>query len=114
MEIKFSYHPIKRILLVSSDFESHSDTIHKKGRRLSFDQFIRGIIKDNVLYLRVYYPFNDIDEKSGDDIREKSFDLLFNARKAILKDIKAQGLKIPRKLAYNVNNDDLKGVIVNI
>lgn len=114
MELKFSFHPVKKILLVSSLGEAHSDTIAKRGKKLPFDTWIRGIIIDNKLYLRTFYPLQDIEEKSLEEVKEASFNRLFDAQKSLLKALKSQGIAKPSKIAYNVNNDDLKGILVNI
>jgi len=114
METRISFHPIKKILLVSSDFEAHSETIAKRGRKLPFDQWIRGIIKENKLYLRLYYPLNDLEEKSLVELKEASFHLLFDAKIDLLKALKDEGIAKPSKLVYNVTNDNLKGILTNI
>jgi len=114
MEIRFSFHPQENVLLIARDYLSHGESIRKEGLGRPFDSWIRGIIFDNRLYLRAFYPLPDIDSRTGQEITDKSFSLLFDARKAIIKALKGQGIKIPSKVIYNVTNDDLRGIIVNI
>ena len=61
-EIRFSYNPFTKEYIESDS--SHSITIHNKGKTKQFDDYIRGIIVDNKLYLRLYYPFNDLENLS--------------------------------------------------
>ena len=114
MEIKFSYHPGKKVLLLSDLGENHADTIHKRGKGLPFDEFIRGIITEKTVFLRSFYPWHDINERSADYINKQSFDLLFDNKKAVFQALKKAGVKFPRKVAYNTINADLRGFVVNI
>jgi hypothetical protein len=112
METRFAYNPITKTFLECG--ECHSIALYNKGKQKQFDLYIRGIIKDKVLYLRLYYPFKDIDEKSYADIKEKSFDLLFDNKNIILANIEVfYGIKI-KKVIYNAENDLLKGILTNI
>jgi hypothetical protein len=114
METRFSFHPVKKILLVSSCGELHADTIRKEGKRLPFDSWIRGIIAGNKVYFRTFYPDADIDEMDGESIRKTSFSLTFDALKNIKEALHKAKIKTPSKVAYNVTNDDLRGVLVNL
>lgn len=89
----------------------HSTALHNKGLQKSFDLFIRGIIKDNTLYLRTFYPLKDIDEKTFEQINTTSFDLLFDAKKEVLAQIKKVYNVRIKKIEYNVTNDLLTGVL---
>ena len=113
-EIRFSYHPKKKLLLVSDFAECHGDTIAKKGKKLPFDEFIRGIITDKGLYLRIYYPLNDLEKKTLEELEAYSFDRLFDELKPIRKALKLSGVKCPGKVFYNVTNEALRGIIANI
>lgn len=80
---------------------------HKKELNNNFDSCIRGIIADNALYLRLYYPYNDINEKSFIDIKQASFSLLKASETDILKGLKAESIII-KEVFLNVSNQDIK------
>lgn len=116
--IKFSFLPESKVLLISDIQDNHSDTISKFNKQarhvIPFDKWIRGIIKDNVLYLRLFYPLPDIDTKTIDELNEYSFDVLFDNLKNIAKALRLAGIKKHLKCKFNVVNEDLKGIIINI
>lgn len=106
-EVKFSYNPFTGQFLHGGLF--HADDIRKAGAQRAYDDFIRGIIADGVLYLRLYYPFPGLEDLSLEDLNRKSFDLLFEHKREILKHIKKiLGLKIV-DVKFNVTNDLLRG-----
>ena len=55
-EIRFSYNPFTKNYIESGC--SHAVALYNKGKQKQFDEYIRGIILDDVLYLRTYYPFD--------------------------------------------------------
>lgn len=112
MEKRFSYNPISKKFLESGN--CHSTALYNIGQQKNFDQYIRGILVDNRLYLRLYYPLKDIDQKTIDQIEEKSFDLLFDQVKTIKELVKKEYNIIVSKVIYNAKNDLLRGVLTNI
>lgn len=105
-EIRFSYNPFTKDYIKSDC--SHSIAIYNKGKQKQFDEYIRGIILNNVLYLRTYYPFNNLSELSLIQLRQKSRELLEHYQEDILKKIRATCYITSIK--YNVDNDLLKGI----
>ena len=104
-EIRFSYNPFTKDFIESSC--SHSVAIYNKGKQKEFDQYIRGIILDNVLYLRLFYPFNDIDELDLIELKQKSRELLESFEDDLLSEVR--GTRIS-EIKYNVDNDLLSGI----
>jgi len=105
--IKFSYNPFNGHF-IDCEYNNHSDGIYNAGQQKHFDNYIRGIIKDKVLYLRTYYPFNDIENLLIDDINKKSLQLLKEYVSILLIKIKAHYRFIPQKIEYNATQDLLK------
>lgn len=113
METRFFYHPVTKEFLNCGESD-HALYFHNKGYKAKrFDNYIRGIVSNKVLYLRIFYPLDDISERTLQEVKDYSFDILFKERNPILKVLKIAGVKA-KKVCYNVSNDDLKGVIVNI
>jgi hypothetical protein len=113
-EIRISFNPDNNIFLYSNSGELHADTIHKAGHGKNFDEFIRAIYKNKILYIRIYYPYNDIDNLNMQELTAKSFDLIYNNKKELIKRIKKELKLIIKDIKYNVTNDILQGVLVNI
>lgn len=118
MDIKFCYNPFTREFF--SGGLSHAEDIRKKGNIGHFDDYIRGIIVENTVYLRLYYPLKYQNKKSifQDDyekIKCISWNLLADYEKNIV-DLIYKNLKAKIKIVkYNVDNDLLKGLkICNI
>jgi len=88
---------------------SHAIYLHNHKQELNkgFDYYIRGIIKENTLYLRLYYPYNDIDEQSFTFIKQSSYELLKASENDIVKALKDQAINITETI-LNVSNEDLK------
>ena len=116
METRFSFNPKNKTFIIANDFQAHSESIAKfyKGEKYYFDDFIRGILKENVLYFRMFYNLPDIEEKTGEEIKEYSFNYIFDNLPEIKKAIKNAGLPQVKKVLYNVLNADLKGILINI
>lgn len=107
-EIRFSYNPFTKDFIESST--SHSIAIANKGKQKQFDEYIRGIILDGVLYLRLYYPFNDLDNLSLVELKQKSRELLEQYYIDILVALWVKKEFRPKEIKFNVDNDLLTGV----
>lgn len=107
-EIRFSYNPFTNDFIASDS--SHSIAIANKGKQKLFDEYIRGIILDDVLYLRLYYPFIDLSDLSLIDLKQRSRQLLeYNRSKIKLLILKEYKIEI-KEIKFNVENDLLKGI----
>lgn len=84
--------------------------MYNKGKQKAFDEYIRGIILDNVLYLRVYYPYDDIANLTSDKLYQASYTLLKDNTKDILALIKGKENLTIKDVQYNVTNDLLTGL----
>ncbi len=112
MELRFCYNPYENIFLYGGN--SHTEDIYNNGYSEEFDSFIRGIIKDNILYLRLYYPYKGINDLSLNEINIISNKLLVKYKKEILQKIK-KNLKIKiESIVNNATNDLLAGKLVNV
>jgi len=107
-EYRVSYNPYTKDYI--SGNQSHSIQLYNKGRQSSFDEYIRGIILDDVLYLRLYYPYKDIDTLTRDKLYQASFTLLKANTKAILEVIENKENITIKDIRYNVDNDLLRGL----
>lgn len=105
-EIRFSYNPFTKNYIESDS--SHSIAIYNKGKQKQFDEYIRGIVLDDVLYLRTYYPFDNLSDLSLTELKQKSRKLLEQYKKEIITEV------IPhiyiKEIIFNVENDLLKGI----
>jgi hypothetical protein len=107
-ELRISYNPKSKRFLSGSN--SHAEQIHNAGHGQDYDDYIRGIIVDKTLYLRTYYPYTDINERTGDEIQQASYSSLYDEQATIKKHIaNVHNIKI-KKVVYNVTNDLLQGV----
>jgi len=84
-------------------YYANNKTALKKG----FDYYIRGIIKDNMLLLRLYYPYDDINELQYNEILKRSDYLLKSEYPHILKVLKDNNINI-EKTFFNLTNEDIK------
>jgi len=107
-EYRISYNPYTKDYI--SGNQSHSVQLYNKGRQASFDEYIRGIILDDVLYLRVYYPYEDIGTLTNVKLYQASFALLKDNTNNILKVIKDKENITIKDIRYNVDNDLLRGL----
>jgi hypothetical protein len=107
-EYRVSYNPYTKEYL--SGYTSHSIQLYNKGRQSSFDDYIRGIILDDVLYLRLYYPYEDIDTLTRDRLYQASLTLLQDNTSIILEVIKNKENITIKSIKYNVDNDLLRGL----
>ena len=108
IEYRILYNPYTRDYI--SGNQSHSIQLYNKGKQSQFDDYIRGIILDNVLYLRVYYPFKDLQDRELQFILLASKKLLQENIKGILQAIKNKENIIINKIEYNATNDLLSGL----
>lgn len=83
---------------------------HKADFQGNFDEYLRAIYSENILYIRVYYPYNDIGELSYNDLMSKSRALIDIYKADLIKALVKQGLTID-KAVLNVTNGDLKGLL---
>jgi hypothetical protein len=112
-EYRISYNPFTKDYI--SGGTSHSIQLYNRGRQSSFDEYIRGIILDDVLYLRVFYPYNNIDELTRDRLYQASYELLKHNTNNILEVIKNKDNITVTNIKYNVDNDLLRGLkLINI
>lgn len=88
---------------------SHVEFFHNNKEKFSkpFDYYIRGLIENEGLYLRLYYPYNDIETKAYTDIKEESLSLLKASKTDILKALETQGQNL-KEVFLNVSNQDIK------
>ena len=107
-EIRFSYEPFKKEFFDCPT--SHSTALYNKGKQRFFDQYIRGIIIDNKLYLRTYYPFDDISNLKLYQLHQRSRTLLEQFKEVILVALKKEYGFSPSVIKYNVENDLLTGI----
>lgn len=112
-EKRFSYNPFTEHFVKCTD--SHAIALHNLGQTSEYDEYIRGIILDGVLYLRTYYPFKDLYELTLTELHRRSKQLLEDNKNIItLLILKEYNIKI-KEIKYNAENDLLKGIgLVNI
>ena len=111
-EIRFFYNPFNGYF-IDCDV-CHAITFKNKGLKDSYDSYIRGIIKDRVLYLRTYYPFDGIEQLSLVELNQKSRELLEQYTEKV-KEVVAENYSLKElEIVYNATNDLLKGKITNI
>lgn len=104
-EYRFSYNPFTKDFIVSDT--SHAIAILNKGKQKKFDEYIRGIVVKEVLYLRTYYPFPLTYGIAVTELNQKSRTLLETYKEVVLKQIKEFKIK---EIKFNVDNDLLKGI----
>jgi hypothetical protein len=107
-EYRVSYNPYTKDYI--SGQQGHVEQIYNRGRQKVFDDYIRGIILDDVLYLRIYYPYNNIDELTRDKLYQASYTLLKDNTRDILALIKDKENITINDVKYNVTNDLLTGL----
>jgi len=107
-EIRFSYEPFKKEFI--GDGSSHTTAIYNKGKQKDFDQYIRGIIIGKKLYLRLYYPFDDIEKLKLYQLKQRSRTILEQFKGDVLKVLEKELDFKPSVIQFNVDNDLLKGI----
>jgi len=103
---RFAYNPYNDIFIDCGD--THTSAIYNKGYQKEYDNFIRGIIYNDILYLRLYYPFDDMNIKTWTDIQKASKILLQDNINRIVKLIKSTYGTCPVNIQYNTDNDLLQ------
>jgi hypothetical protein len=103
----FDYDKNKLYLFENSHVEHYHN--NKKKFDHPFDYYIRGVINEGVLYLRLFYPLQDIDDKTFDEIKAYSSENLTYWQNDIVKHLKRDGQKI-KKTIFNVTNESLKSI----
>ena len=88
-----------------SGTQSHTIQLYNAKKQKQFNEYIRGIIVDNTLYLRLYYPFDDIDNISINKLNQSSFELLKEHTSDIIKRIKENDNINIKEVKYNYSND---------
>lgn len=101
-EKRFSYEPFKNQFLECG--VSHTGKTPVK----TYDQYIRGILSNGTLYLRVYYPFDNLSELTYDNLMRKSHLLLNQYKADVLKEVKKHYGLTPDNVILNVTNDNLQ------
>lgn len=102
---RFAYNPYNDNFFDCGDV--HASAIYNRGLTSQYDNFIRGIIYNDILYLRLYYPFEDIQDKTLSQLEKASAVLLNDNIVVILRHVKREYNIIPRDIKYNVTNDIL-------
>jgi len=111
MTKRFFYNPDNGKLSIF-DF-SHVEFFHNRKAEFSenFDFYIRGIItEENKILLRVFYPYENINELSFPELLEKSRLLLNAELPAIKKALKREGVKA-ENFVLNVTNESAKTLL---
>jgi len=107
-EIRFSYNPFTEEFIESN--VSHSIAIYNQGKQKQFDEFIRGIILNGVLYLRLYYPFDNLSDLSLTELKQSSRELLELNQLRLVSIIYSKYQLEITEIKFNVENDLLKGI----
>ena len=107
-EIRFSYNPFTKDYIESG--VDHATAIANKGKTKEFDEYIRGILVGDVVYLRLYYPFPDLSELSLVDLKQKSYELLLMNKHTIIDLVKSKFDIDVENIQFNVENDLLQGI----
>lgn len=105
-EYRIAYNPFTFDYIAGN--QSHTIQLYNKGKQKFFDDYIRGIIINNTLYLRLYYPFNDIDVISKDKLYQSSYTLLKDNTKNVINAIKKHDNLVIIDVKYNVDNNILR------
>lgn len=112
MTKRFLYHPESKKLHVFT--VSHSEYFYNNFRGLEskkFDDYIRGIISDdNKILLRVFYPYDDINDLSFVELLEKSLALIHLSLDDIKRALIDAGIKAD-DFIFNVTNEDAKNIL---
>lgn len=108
VEYRISYNPFTKKYI--SGYASHSEQIYNKGEQKQFKDYIRCIVLGSTLYLRLYYPFDNLDTLTRDRLNQASYTLLNDNKDEILTAIKKHDNIDIQEIKYNVDNDLLKGL----
>lgn len=86
---------------------SHVNYYHNAKLGKSFDDYIRLILANEVLYIRVFYPYSDNANLSYNQLIKKSGQLINLFKKDIIKTLNENGFYFAR-IKINVTNEDLR------
>ena len=112
-EYRICYNPFSKDYISGNN--SHTNQIYNKGKQKLFNEYIRGIVLNNTLYLRVYYPHNDINILDITALTQASYELLYYYKDAIINIIRKSDKINIQAVKYNFTNDLLRGLkLVNI
>ena len=94
-----------------SNNQSHNIQLYNAKKQNEFNDYIRGIIIDNTLYLRTYYPFDDIDNITINKLNQSSYELLKEHTSDIIQAIKENDNISIKEVKYNYTNDLFKDLL---
>lgn len=106
MTIKICYNPDLKHYIQGT--QSHNVILYNAKKQKYYDNYVRGIIDNGILYLRVYYPYADIDCLTIDKLYQASYTLLNDNICAILALIKKHNNTIIKDIVYNVDRGILE------
>ena len=86
---------------------SHAEYYHNAKLKNSFDDYIRLILANDTVFIRVFYPYNDINQLNYKALMAKSRQLITLFKKDIVKALKKQEIYF-NKIKINATNETLK------
>lgn len=101
--LKFCYNPFSKHFL-ECGYNDHALTLYKAGKQKIYHEYIRGIIIEDVLFLRVYYPFNMPDDITSNQLKKASYGLL-KANFRAIKDILPESFN---NVIFNAENESFE------
>ena len=107
VEKRFCYNPFTKQYF--SGYNSHTEQIYNAKESKNFDFFIRGIIFDDCLYLRVYFPLKNFPD-NVELLNKKSLKFLRYYYREVRQVLKEKENLTPKDTFYNVTNDILQGL----
>lgn len=111
-EYRIAYNPFTQDYIAG--YNSHSISLYNHRKQKAFYEYIRGIIINNTLYLRVFYPYN-MDNITSEKLYQCSYKLLTDYTNIIIQLIKDKENINISEVQYNVTNDILTGLnLINI
>lgn len=108
--LRYLYDPFTKALIKCGE-SGHGIYLDKRGKRKNLDEYMRVMLIKNILYIRTFYPFDDITELNDRELKKKSIDSCNYFIKDILNQFKKIGI-IPDKAVYNVEKDLIKGILL--
>jgi len=106
--IKLCYNPNTRHYIQGNT--SHNIQLYNAKKNKLYNDYIRCILDNNILYIRVYYPYNDIDTLTIDKLYQYSYELLQGNIKDIIKAIKKHNNIIIKDIKYNIDRKYLESI----
>ena len=105
--MKRFFYDIDKNKIYNCDIDSHVEYYHNSKLKKDFDYYIRFLIANDTLSIRVFYPYKDIDTLNYKDLIKKSRELISLFKKDIVKELKKQKFYF-KQVKINVTNEDLK------